>query len=348
MPPCFFVPGGAGQASSERGKLIAMSTTPSSISDNTVKQHSQARRKLNYVRRNYDLYLLLIPALVILVIFHFVPMWGLQIGFRNYKLTAGGKGPWNAISASKWVGLDNLMAVIKKKDFLRALTNTLEISALKILICFPLPVIFAIFLNEVHSNKFQKGLQLVVYLPHFLSWTVAAGIFVSLLNSTGAVNQIIEALGGTKIRFLMDNNYFRGVLIVSDIWKELGWGSIVYLAAIAGLDQECYEAAIVDGANRFQKIWYITVPGLLPTVVMMLIMRVGGIMDAGFGQIFAMYNSMVYESADIIGTYVYRVSLGKLNFSTGTVIGVFNSLIGMVLTLFANYFSKKATGRSIW
>ncbi len=325
-----------------------MSTAQSTVSKQMLQNHSSAKRKLKYIQRNYDLYLLLIPALAVLVIFHFVPMWGLQMGFRNYKLTAGGQGPWHAITASKWVGLENLTDVIGKKDFLRALRNTLEISVLKIVICFPLPVIFAIFLNEVHSEKFQKGLQLVVYLPHFLSWTVAAGIFVSLLNSTGAVNMIIEALGGQKIRFLMDNNYFRGVLIFSDVWKELGWGSIVYLAAIAGLDQECYEAAIVDGANRFQKIWYITVPGLMPTVVMMLIMRVGGIMNAGFDQIFALYNSMVYESADIIGTYVYRISLGKLDFSTGTVIGVFNSLIGMILTMSANYFSKKVTGRSIW
>jgi len=325
-----------------------MSTAQPTVSRQTIQKRTEAQRKLKYIRRNYDLYLLLIPALVILVIFHFVPMWGLQMGFRDYKLTAGGQGPWHAISASKWVGLENLEKVIRKKDFIRALTNTLEISVLKILICFPLPVIFAIFLNEVHSEKFQKGLQLVVYLPHFLSWTVAAGIFVSLLNSTGAVNQIIAALGGQKIRFLMDNTYFRWVLILSDVWKELGWGSIVYLAAIAGLDQECYEAAVVDGANRFQKIWYITVPGLMPTVVMMLIMRVGGIMNAGFDQIFAMYNSMVYDSADIIGTYVYRISLGKLDFSTGTVIGVFNSLIGMILTMSANYFSKKVTGRSIW
>ena len=325
-----------------------MSTANPTVSNQMVRNHSEARRKLKYIRRNYDLYLLLIPALLILIIFHFVPMWGLQMGFRKYKLTAGGQGPWHAISASKWVGLENLEKVMRKKDFLRALTNTLEISVLKIVICFPLPVIFAIFLNEVHSEKFQKGLQLVVYMPHFLSWTVAAGIFVTLLNSTGAVNQIIAALGGTKIRFLMDNNYFRGVLIFSDVWKELGWGSIVYLAAIAGLDQECYEAAVVDGANRMQKIWYITVPGLMPTVVMMLIMRVGGIMNAGFDQIFAMYNSMVYESSDIIGTYIYRISLGKLDFSTGTAIGVFNSMIGMTLTMSANYFSKKVTGRSIW
>lgn len=312
------------------------------------REQRDMKKKLKYIRRNYDLYLLLIPALVLIVIFHLFPLWGLQMGFRDYKLTAGGNGPWNAISASKWVGLDNLMDVIKKKDFIRALTNTLEISVLKIVILFPLPVIFAVFLNECHSNKFQKGLQLVVYMPHFLSWTVAAALFITLLNSIGPVNQAIKALGGQPVRFMMDNKYFRGVLILTDAWKELGWGSIVYFAAIAGLDQECYEAAVVDGANRFQKIWYITIPGLLPTVIMMLIMRVGGIMEAGFGQIFAMYNSLVYDSADIIGTFVYRTSLGRLDFSTGTVIGVFNSLIGMILTMSANYASKKATGRSIW
>ncbi len=313
----------------------------------SVKKLSTGAKKLLYVRKNYDLYLLLIPTLVFITIFNLVPLWGLQIAFRDYKLMAGGS-PWHSIWASKWVGLKVITKVFGKSEFTRALRNTLLISCMKIAFIFPLPIVFAIFLNEVRSNGFQKGLQLVVYLPHFLSWVVVSGLFVSLLNSTGPVNKMIVSLGGTKVRFLMDNSWFRSILIISEAWKEIGWSSIIYFAAIAGLDMECYEAAIVDGATRFQKMWYITLPGLLPTIVLMLIIRMGNIMDAGFSQIFAMYNPTVYESSDIIGTYVYRLGLGKLDFSTGTAVGVFNSIIGLVLVLLSNVFAKKATGKSIW
>jgi putative aldouronate transport system permease protein len=219
---------------------------------------------------------------------------------------------------------------------------------MKIVFIFPIPIIFAILLNEVRSIRFQKGLQLIVYLPHFLSWAIVAGIFVVLLGSTGVVNTLLTYFGFEKVRFLMDKNIFRQVLVFSDGWKEIGWSSIIYFAAIAGLDQECYEAAVVDGANRFQSMLYITLPGLAPTIILMLIIRIGNIMEAGFSQILVMYNPTVYEVADIIGTYVYRVSLGKLDFSTGTAVGLFNSIIGLVLVVSSNALAKRSTGRSIW
>jgi len=300
-----------------------------------------------YFRKNYDLYLLLIPALVFVTIFNIIPLYGISLAFKDYNMFAADT-PWKSIGASEWVGLKHFINVFGRPDFKRALTNTLIISTYKIIFNFPLPIIFAIFLNEVKSIKFQKGLQVIVYLPHFLSWAVVAGIFVTLLSSTGVVNSFLEYLGFERVKFMMDNSIFRKVLVFSDAWKEVGWNSIIYFAAIAGLDQECYESAHVDGANRFQQMWYITIPGLMPTIILMLIIRVGNIMDAGFSQIFAMYNPTVYESADIIGTYVYRMGLGKMDFSTGTAVGLFNSLIALILVLSSNRLAKKLTGKSIW
>jgi len=300
-----------------------------------------------YFQKNYDLYLLLLPGLAFVFIFNILPMYGILLAFKDYDMFAG-SSPLSAIGASDWVGFKYFIRVMAREEFRAAFGNTMIISLYKIVFLFPLPILFAILLNEVKSTRFQKSLQLVVYMPHFLSWAVVAGIFVSLLSTTGVVNSALAAMGLDKVKFLMDSNVFRKVIIFSDGWKEIGWSSIIYFAAIAGLDQECYEAALVDGASRFQKIWYITIPGLMPTIVLMLILRVGGIMDAGFSQIFAMYNPTVYDVADIIGTYIYRTSLGKLDFSTGTAVGLFNSVIALMLVLGSNAFAKKATGKSIW
>lgn len=304
--------------------------------------------KLRYLRKNYDMYLLLLPSLVFIAIFCLIPMYGIQIAFRKYSLFASDNGPWASIAASQWVGLHFFRQVMGRSDFMHAFRNTIVISCMKILFVFPPPILFAILLNEVRSKTYQRVVQLVVYLPHFLSWAVVGGMMVSLLGSTGIINKAIMSLGGQPVKFMMDNQAFRWVLVVSDIWKEIGWSSIIYFAAIAGLDQECYEAATVDGANRLQQIWYITLPGLLPTIIMMLILRMGSILDAGFGQIFALYNPTVYECADIIGTYVYRMGLGKLEFSTGTAVGLFNSAIGFMLMVTANFMAKRFSGKSIW
>lgn len=303
---------------------------------------------LAYLKQNYDMYLLLIPGLAFILIFNILPMYGITLAFKDYNMFAVEGSPFLSILESPWCGLKHFQKIMGESAFLDAFRNTIVISVLKIVCIFPIPIIFAILLNEVKSNIFQKGLQTIVYLPHFLSWAVVSGIFVSLLGSTGSVNHMLEAMGFEKVSFLMNNSIFRWVLVFSDGWKEVGWSSIIYFAAIAGLDQECYEAARVDGANRFQQIWYITVPGLMPTIILMLILRVGSIMDAGFGQILVMYNPTVYESADIIGTYVYRVSLGQLNFSSGTAVGLFNSLISLTLVVSTNALAKKWSGKSIW
>ncbi len=302
---------------------------------------------ISYFKRNYDMYLLLVPGLLFVLIFNIFPLYGITLAFKDYNMFIA-DSPFLSVFKSPWAGLKHFQQIFAKKDFLNALRNTLVISTLKIVFIFPIPIIFAILLNEVRSIRFQKSLQLIVYLPHFLSWAIVAGIFVVLLGSTGVVNTILTYFGLEKVRFLMDKNIFRQVLVFSDGWKEIGWSSIIYFAAIAGLDQECYEAAVVDGANRFQSMLYITLPGLAPTIILMLIIRIGNIMEAGFSQILVMYNPTVYEVADIIGTYVYRVSLGKLDFSTGTAVGLFNSIIALVLVVTSNTLANRSTGKSIW
>lgn len=305
------------------------------------------KKFLKYLKRNYELYLMLLPVLIFVFIFSIVPMYGITLAFKDYDMFAADT-PLMSIFESPWVGFEHFTKLFKRPDFLNAFRNTMIISVSKIVFTFPIPIIFAILLNEVKWERFQKVLQTIVYLPHFLSWAIVAGIFVDFLGSTGMVNGIITSLGGEKVQFLMDNDLFRAVLVVSDGWKEIGWSSIIYFAAIAGLDQECFEAAEVDGASRFQQIWHIMLPGLMPTIILMLILRVGSIMDAGFGQVFAMYNPTVYESGDIIGTYVYRMGLGKMDFSMGTAVGLFESLIALILVISANAVAKKKLGKSIW
>lgn len=307
------------------------------------------RRKLarSQFLKTWDLYLLLIPGIIFVLIFSYLPMYGIIIGFKNYNIFAG-SSPLDAIAKSPWVGLKNWNQLWKLKDFKRAVSNTLEISCLKIIFEFPLPIILALMINEVRSVKTKRVIQTVLYLPHFMSWVVVAALFLSIFGTSGIVNNVIQSLGGEPQKFFMDNRWFRVMLIISSMWKECGWGTIVYLAAITGIDPELYEAAKVDRANRFQQIIHITLPGIASTVIMMLVMRLGGIMNAGFGQILVMYNPTVYESGDIIGTYVYRIGLGQLNFSRGTIVGLFNSVIGCVLMMFANWFSRRITERSIW
>ncbi len=290
---------------------------------------------------------MLIPGFLFILLFNYTPMYGLLIGLKNYDIFAG-TGPYNAIGISEWVGLKNWSELWILSKFRQAIANTFIISAMKIVIGFPIPVLLALMINEVRHTVMKRTLQTVMYLPHFMSWVVVGALFMNILGTTGFVNHAIEVLGGTQQKFFMDNRWFRWVLLLTSVWKESGWNTIVYLAAITGIDPELYEAAKIDRANRIQQIMYITLPCISGTVIMMLILRLGGIMDAGFGQILVMYNSTVYKTGDIIGTFVYREGLGKLNWSQGTVVGMFNSVINLILVLSGNYLSKKWTEKSIW
>lgn len=299
------------------------------------------------LKQCWDLYPLLIPGMLLILIFHYIPMYGVVLGFKDYDLFAGAN-PFDAIAKSPWVGFKHWNDLWKQIEFKRAVSNTLIISMMKVVIGFPIPIILALLINEVPHRNLKRTIQTSLYLPHFMSWVVVAALFMNIMGTKGTVNQIIVALGGNPQRFFMDNIWFRWVLLISSVWKESGWGTIVYLAAITSIDPQLYEAAKIDRANRLQQIYHVTLPGIASTIVMMLILRLGGIMDAGFSQILVMYNPTVYESGDIIGTYVYRVGLGRLNFSQGTLVGLFNSVINCALMMTGNYLSRKFAERSIW
>ncbi|GMK44770.1 protein LplB [Paenibacillus glycanilyticus] len=302
--------------------------------------NNNSRWKL--ARSNWDMYLLLVPGLIFLLVFKYTPMYGVVIAFQDFNIFSG-------IGGSEWVGLDQFQKLIHSDDFTRVLTNTLLISLYKIVLLFPIPIVVALLLNEVRKMLFKRTIQTIIYLPHFLSWVIISGLFVTLLSPTdGLVNQIITLFGGKPISFLQDNSFFRSVVVFTAGWKEIGWNAIIFIAAIAGIDQEQYEAASIDGAGRIRKMISITLPGIMPTIILMLILRIGSLLEAGTEQILTMYNPLVYDSGDVIGTYVYRMGLGQQDYSFSTAVGLFNSLVGFILIISGNMLSKKFLKRSIW
>ena len=295
-------------------------------------------------RKYSALTLMFIPVVAYFIIFKYIPMGGIAIAFENYKIKEG-------IFGSAWCGLDNFNKAFAMATFRRSVWNTLTISGLKLLFGFPMPIILALMLNEVTHVRFKKTVQTISYLPHFLSWVVLAGMFQQLLSpNNGAVNAVLRDVFGVKdsIYFLGNNKYFRGTLIVTDIWKNVGWSSILYLATISGIDPELYEAATVDGASRWQCTRYITIPSLVSTIVIMLILSIGSIMDAGFDQVFNLYNSAVYQTGDIIDTYVYRYGLGDLKYALATAVGLFKNVIAFVLVVGTNLIARRISGEGIW
>jgi putative aldouronate transport system permease protein len=293
-------------------------------------------------KKNYDLYMLLIPGIIFMIIFRYVPMYGLAIAFQDFNIFKG-------IGGSEWVGLQQFQKLFNSPQFYQVFKNTLLISVYKIAFLFPIPIFIAIILNEIKSMIFKRTAQTIIYLPHFLSWVIVSGLVLNILSpSTGLINNIITALGGQPISFLMDNNWFRTVLVASEGWKEVGYSAIVYIAAIAGIDQEQYEAASIDGAGRIKKMIHITLPGMKSIILLMLILRIGGVLQAGTEQILLLYNSVVYETGDVIGTYVYRMGIGQMDYSFSTAVGLFESVIGFILVMSGNFISKKSTGRTIW
>ena len=300
-----------------------------------------------YMRAHPFLYLMLVPGLFFLFIYKFWPLYGLAMAFKDYNIFAG-KNPMDAVAVSPWVGLKWFKKLFASSQFFVVLRNTLEINGLKILILFPIPIITAILLNEIRLVSYKKVLTTSIYIPYFFSWVVIYGIFYSLLGSYGIVNTFFTKIGLSRLQFFTDKSLFRGVLVFTEGWKETGYNTIIYLAAITGIDTTLYEAARIDGASKWQQIKSVTLPGLLPTIVLMFILKVGYILDTGFEQVLIFYNPAVYDVADIIQTYVYRIGLGQANFSLATALGLFNAVVAFILVVGANAVSKKALGRSIW
>ncbi|MFB9278201.1 ABC transporter permease [Cohnella cellulosilytica] len=294
------------------------------------------------VRGNLDMYALLLPGLIFLLLFKYTPMYGILIAFQDFNIFAG-------IPGSEWVGMEQFKKLIHSDEFAQVLTNTLLISLYKIVILFPIPIVIALFLNEVGRMFFKRTIQTIIYLPHFLSWVIISGLFVTILSPTGGlVNEIIRFLGGQPISFLTDNHFFRSVVVFTAGWKEVGWNAIVFIAAVAGIEQEQYEAAAIDGAGRIRQMISITLPGIMATVVLMFILRIGSLLEAGTEQILTLYNPLVYKSGDVIGTFVYRMGLGQQDYSFSTAVGLFNSAVGFLLIVIGNRLSRKFLHRSIW
>ena len=293
------------------------------------------------------MYLMLVPGLFFLIVYKFLPLYGIQMAFRDYNIFLG-SNPLDAIAKSPWVGLKHFKKLFASSQFMTLLSNTLIINGMKIVFLFPIPIICAILLNEIRQASYKKFLQTTIYIPYFFSWVMIFGIFYSLLGSYGILNNLLSTLGLKRIRFFTDTKIFRGLLVFTEGWREVGYNTVIYLAAITGIDISLYEAAKVDGANKWKQLWHVTLPGLLPTIVLMLILKVGYILDTGFEQVLVFYNPAVYDVGDIIQTYVYRLGMGQMDFSLSTALGLFNSVVAFILIVGANTVSKKTLHRSIW
>ncbi len=311
------------------------------ISDAPIERKQLGAMRRKKIWEYKELYIMLIPAILTYLVFSYGPMYGVVLAFKDYWASKG-------ILGSPWVGFDNFRTIFGLAKFWDVFRNTFVINMYRLIFGFPAPLILALLINEVHSLKYKRIVQTVVYLPHFISWVVISGIIFALFSNDGMINNILVGLGVDKVNFLSNNDTFVPMVIISGIWKEIGWGTIVYLAAISGISPEFYEAAIVDGANRFKQTIYITIPCLVPTILVLLIMKLGGIMTGGFDQIFNMYNEAVYDSGDIIDTYVYRIGLSEGKFSLATAVGLFLNIINMFMLIAGNVISKKISGTGLY
>jgi putative aldouronate transport system permease protein len=309
--------------------------THHTIGQKTTKE--KIIRILRNIRKDYILYMMIIPGLAYIIIFKYWPMYGITIAFRDYSIYSG-------ISESDWVGLQHFIDLFSKEGFIRALNNNIIISLQKLIFGFPTPIILSILINELRNERYKKFVQTSVILPNFVSWVVINGLLFAMFSTnSGVIKGVWDFLGIERSvpNVLGNKETFRLVILFSYIWHGVGMGTIVYLAAISNIDQELYEAAIIDGAGKLAQIWHITLGSIRPTIVILLIFRVGQVMDAGFDQIFAISNSLVISVSEIIDTYVYKLGLVQRNYSSATAAGLFKSLIGLTLVLTANYISKK-------
>nr|WP_246718904.1 ABC transporter permease subunit [Microvirga terrestris] len=300
------------------------------------------RTLLSDMRRDWQLYVLLAPMIIWFVVFLYTPMYGLQIAFKQYSLFRG-------IEGSPWIGFDNFVALFSNEYFLRAVKNTLLISFYSLVFAFPVPIILALMFNEIHHQGFRRIAQTITYLPHFISAVIIAGLVINFLSpTTGIVNILLDRLGFEKIYFLTIPEYFRPIFIGSNIWKEAGFDSIVYLAAIAGINPALYESARMDGASRLQMIRYITLPSLLPVIMIMMIIRVGQLIEVNFEYIILLYQPATFETADVISTFIYRAGLQNNQYALGTAADLFNAVVALILVVSANWLSRRYSQHSVW
>ena len=307
-----------------------------------MQKQSALRRERKNIRRYADLLILFTPIVAYFVIFKYIPMYGVLLAFKDFKIKLG-------IFNSPWAGFKYFNQLFSTPSFFEVFRNTVVISLLRIVFGFPAPILLALLLNEIRSTGFKRVVQTISYLPHFLSWVVLGGLFVRFLSpATGPINAVIKSLGGAPIYFLGSTSYYVPTIIVTGIWQSVGWGSIVYLAAISGVSPELYESAVLDGASRWQKMYYITIPSIMPTIIVLLILRMGSVLNAGFDQIFNTYNDAVMPVADILDTYVYRRGLAGMQYSYSSAASLFKTVIGFALVFGTNLLARKMGESSLW
>lgn len=295
-----------------------------------------------YVRKNWQIYTMIAPGILFFFLFKYVPLAGSIIAFQDYNVFGGFFG-------SPFVGLKHFNNLFTYPEFYRVMSNTLLISFYQLAFGFPAPILLALLLNEVGKIAYKRTVQTIVYMPHFLSWVIVGGLVINFLSpSSGVLNKVLQAFGMESIFFMQEPQYFRSIVVTSGIWKEVGWGTIIYLAALTGINPELYEAAEVDGAGRFRQVFSITIPCLMPTIVILLLLRIGHILDLGFEQVYILLNPLVVETGEILDTYIYRIGLLGAQYSYTTAIGIFKSAVGLILVMGANYLSRKSTGNSIY
>lgn len=301
----------------------------------SAQERALKRRRLKRgLKRNASLYLLVAPVLLWFILFCYTPMFGAIMAFQNFRPAAG-------IFGSDWVGLQHFKDFFGSVYFGRLLKNTLTLSISYLVVMFPLQIVLALLLNEIRSLKFKKIVQTVTYMPHFVSLVVICGMVVNFVSEKGIINDIIAIFGGERVNLLTQPNAFAPIYVISGIWQQLGWNSIIYVAAIAGVDQELYEAAAIDGAGRLRQTFSVTIPSIMPTIVMMFILALGGIINVGYEKIILLYNSGIYRTADVISTYVYRKGLEDMQYSYSAAVGLFNSVVTVVLVATANTIVRK-------
>ena len=307
-----------------------------------IAQAELSRRTKRALRRDWQLMVLCILPVAYFIIFYYVPMYGVQIAFKDFKAI---KGIWG----SPWVGLKHFKRFFNSSQFWPLLKNTLALSFMQLLIGFPVPINLAILLNQMRNKKYKKFVQSVVYCPHFISIVVLTSmLYIFLSPRNGIINTMIKALGGESIFFLGEAKYFRGVFVASGVWQNAGWNAIIYISALAGISPDLYEAAEIDGANKWQRIWHIDLPGILPTMVMMFIMEIGKVMNLGFQKAYLMQNAQNLATSEIISTYIYKVGLINAQYSYSAAINLFNNVINIILLVSCNYLAKKITKNSLW
>lgn len=316
------------------------------IEENEKKKHQKEKKSMlvkwkKAFQKNWELYVLLTPVILYFLIFHYFPLYGLQIAFKDFIATKG-------ITGSPWVGFKHFERFFDSYYFWRLIKNTLGIGIFTLAVSFPIPIILALMLNEIKSLRYKKFVQTVIYAPHFLSTVVVVGMLLLFLKTDGLVNQVIQLFGGTAISFITEPAWFKSLYVFSDVWQTMGWSSIIYIAALAAVDPAQHEAAMIDGASKFQRIIHINIPAIMPTIVILFILNAGSVMAVGFEKVFLMQNDLNMSTSDVISTFVYRSGILEAQYSFSAAVGLFNSLINFIMLIMVNQIAKKVNETSLW